>query len=53
MKQETVDTLRERERERELYFNKIKKAILEIIDVLLNMQIKDRNIKPVTILDTG
>ena len=56
MKQETVDTLREREREREreLYFNKIKKAILEIIDALLNMQkIEDRNIKPVAILDTG
>ena len=43
----TVDTVEK------LCFSKIKKTILEIIDVLLNMQIKDRNIKPVTILDTG
>ena len=35
-------------------FSKIKKAILEIIDALFNMQkIEDRNIKPVAILDTG
>ena len=46
---------REREREREIYFNEIKKALLEIIDALLNMDIikKDRNIKLVYILDTG
>lgn len=45
----------ERERERELYFNEIKKALLEIINVLLNMKTikKDRNIKLVYILDTG
>ena len=45
----------ERERERELYFNEIKKALLEIINALLNMKTikKDRNIKLVYILDTG
>lgn len=45
----------ERERERELYFNEIKKALLEIINVLLNMKTikKDRNIKLVYILDTS
>ena len=43
------------ERERELYFNEIKKALLEIINVLLNMKTikKDRNIKLVYILDTS
>ena len=45
MKQKIVDTLRE------LYF--CKKTILEIIDALVNMKIKDRNIKLVTKLDTG
>ena len=43
------------ERERELYFNEIKNAILEIIYALLNIQImqKNRSIKLVSILDTG
>ena len=41
--------------ERALYFNEIKKALLEIINALLNMKTikKDRNIKLVYILDTG